>query len=359
MGKIYDALQKNNRGSQPSSRLKQARRREKPSDGAPAPSRPRKDKKLHVLKNELPPEHRPESSSVPSDTPQPVSSPRIPEAERLAHQQNVGGIENRQASDARKAEYSAKALPEKAKIIGKRGTSVQDLKVINKPIDPRLIVFHRPDSFEAEQIKILRTNILFPESGIPPRTIMVTSAAPGDGKSFIAASLSISIAQSLEEHVLLLDCDFRNSSIHDLFGYSVSQGLSDYLAKDIQLSSVIWKTALEKLSIIPGGTISKNPSELLSSKKMSDLIAEVRTRYTDRYVILDTPPPQITAEASAIARLVDGIIIICSAGQTKRDKVAHLVDILGRKKILGVVMNRYDTSGSRYDGYGRTQYHAK
>ena len=132
-----------------------------------------------------------------------------------------------------------------------------------------------------------------------------------------------------------------------------------YLAKDLDLPSVILKTALEKLSIIPGGTISRNPSELLSSKRMSELIIEAKERYNDRYILVDTPPPLITAEASAIARIVDGIIIVVSANHTNRDKVSNLLDVLGRKKVLGVVINRYEVSGSKYYGYSQSKYHKK
>ena len=158
---------------------------------------------------------------------------------------------------------------------------------------------------------------------------------------------------------LLMDCDFRNSSIHQLFGYDSTYGLSDYLATSIDLSAVIQKTALGKLSIISGGTISTNPSELLSSKRMSEMIVEAKERYDDRYILVDTPPPLMTAEASAIARIVDGIIIVVSAGQTNRDKVSQLIDILGRKKVLGVVMNRYEVSRKNYYSYGQAKYQTK
>ncbi len=358
MGKIYDALQKNKKGSQPPAASEKNRPRDTSAHGsAPAP-RQDKTQKLRVVKTEGPlePQHASEHVSPDADNPVLAKGGRssAPAAQPL-NRQDDGTRE----VDAPKSEIAGRQSVVKKEPVADSSAFARDFKALDKPIDPRLMVYHQPESFEAEQVKIIRTNILFPESGIPPRTIMVTSAAPGDGKSFIAASLSISIAQSLEEHVLLMDCDFRNSSIHGLFGYPQGQGLSDYLAKDLELSSVIGKTALEKLSIIQGGTISSNPSELLSSKKMFDLIAEAKKRYSDRYIIVDTPPPQITAEASAIARIVDGIIIVVSAGYTNRDKVTHLLDILGRKKILGVVINRYDIAGSRYDGYDRTKYHTK
>jgi protein-tyrosine kinase len=99
-------------------------------------------------------------------------------------------------------------------------------------IDPNLVVYHDPASMEAEIFKILRNNILFPKEGEPPPSIMVTSAVPGDGKSFVAANLAICIAQGVAEHVLLMDCDMRRSSIHRQFGFDDNvPGLSEYLSK--------------------------------------------------------------------------------------------------------------------------------
>ncbi len=104
-------------------------------------------------------------------------------------------------------------------------------------IDPNLVVYHDPASMEAEIFKILRNNILFPKEGDPPPSIMVTSAIPGDGKSFVAANLAISIAQGVAEHVLLMDCDMRRSSIHRQFGFNDNvPGLCEYLSKGVDLA---------------------------------------------------------------------------------------------------------------------------
>ena len=123
----------------------------------------------------------------------------------------------------------------------------------NNNIDRNLIVHLQPNSFEAEQFKILRTNLLFPSSGKSPRSIMVTSAVPGEGKSFVAANLAVSIAQSIQEHVLLIDCDIRRSCAHTRFGFGDTPGLSDYLINRVPISSLILKTPVNKLSILPGG----------------------------------------------------------------------------------------------------------
>ena len=231
-------------------------------------------------------------------------------------------------------------------------------------INKCLVTLLNPDSFEAEQFKLLRTNLLFPVSGSPPRTIMVTSAVPGEGKSFVSANLAISIAKGIDEHVLLMDCDIRRPCLHTRFGFNDAKGLSDYLANGASISSILLKTKLEKLTILPGGKPYNNPSELLTSEKMSALLKEVKTRYKNRYIIIDSPPPQLTAESSAIARQVDGIILVVKYGSTNREIVYDLINSIGKEKILGVVINWFDMRSSSYYGYGKynkyyTKYHKK
>ena len=223
--------------------------------------------------------------------------------------------------------------------------------------NPALVTATKPHSPASEQFRLLKNNILFPEKGNPPKTIMVTSASPHEGKSFVAANLAVSIAQSIDEYVLLMDCDLRSPTIHTFFGYGdKEQGLSDYLTNSIPLSSVLKKASVNKLTILTAGRIPSNPSELLSSDQMRRLLHEVKLRYNDRYVIIDTPPPYMTSETNAIARFVDGIILVIRQGKTRTKEVADILDIYGREKILGVVTNfSKKTIGYGY-GYNKIGY---
>ena len=222
-------------------------------------------------------------------------------------------------------------------------------------IDKNLVAWNKPQSVEAEQFKILRTNLLFPVSGKPPRSIMVSSLLSGEGKSFTSANLAVSIAQNINQNVLLMDCDLRKPSIHSMFGFDDLAGLSEYLLKDVALSSIITKTNIERLSIIPGGHVPDNPSELMSSKEMSDLIIEVKERYEDRILLIDSPPIRLTAEANVLARLVDGIVLVVKCGSTNRDLVLDLVNSIEKDKILGVVFNHFNNKASSYYGYGKNK----
>ncbi|MCK5418374.1 MAG: polysaccharide biosynthesis tyrosine autokinase, partial [Desulfobacterales bacterium] len=209
-------------------------------------------------------------------------------------------------------------------------------------IDRNLVALLNPQSFEAEQFKILRTNLLFPVSGKKPRSIMVTSAAPGDGKSFVAANLAVSVATHVNWNVLLVDCDLRRPSVHSQFGFGDVPGLSDYLSNGRDLPSLLLRTAVEHLTILPGGRPPSNPSELLSSERMAAFIDEVAERYNDRLIILDSPPPKLTAESTALARYVDGILLVVKYASTPRDSAVELINKLGKDKILGAIVNNFD-----------------
>ncbi len=225
------------------------------------------------------------------------------------------------------------------------------------PVDPMLVTCLNPQSVESEQFRLLKNSILFPEKGKVPKCIMITSTSPGEGKSFVAANLAISLSQSIDEYVLLMDCDLRDPSIGLMFGYNNKQGLSEYLAKGKSLSSLLIKTYLDKLTILPAGTIPNNPSELLSSAQMRRLINEVKLRYSDRYIIIDTPPPYLTSETSVISRQVDGIVIIIKHGETRRKDILNIIDIYGREKILGIVYNYAEKPiGNGYGKYGYGKY---
>jgi len=252
-----------------------------------------------------------------------------------------------------RVEIQKDSLDETEKRIEIQDVSLDEAKVRieSDNIDINTVALLEPRSFEAEQFKILRTKLLFPASGKPVRTMMVTSAMPGEGKSFVAANLAVSIAQSIQEHVLIIDCDMRMPSIHKRFGFGKVPGLSEYLSRRTPFESLMLKTKVDKLNILPAGIPPDNPSELLSSQRMSDLLKEVKDRYSDRYIIIDSPPPKLTAETYAMSRQVDGILLVIKHGGTPRKMVSELVETIGKEKILGVVFNNLDMRLTNYLGY--------
>ena len=227
-------------------------------------------------------------------------------------------------------------------------------------IDKNMICYLNPRSYEAEMFRILRENILFPFSGNPPRLILITSVNPGEGKSFVASNLSISIAQNMNSHVVLLDCDLRRPCIHSRFGYSDVPGLKEHLSRGRSIASLLLNTMVDKLTILPAGKLPTNPAELITSKKMMALLEEMKSRYTDRYIIMDAPPPNFSSETNAIARVVDGIILVVKYGVTPREMILNMVEKIEKNKFLGTVINWFDLRSTSQYGYGtyRKYYHS-
>jgi capsular exopolysaccharide synthesis family protein len=234
-----------------------------------------------------------------------------------------------------------------------------------KKIDENLITISKPYGIEAEQFKKLRTALLFPNNGTPPRSILVTSAIPDEGKSFVAANLAVSIAQNIDKHVLLMDCDLRLPTIHTCFGFEKEPGLCEYLSGEQALDTLFLRSVVDKLTILPGGGPVSNPSELLSSDQMSNLLINLPAEYSNRYIVIDSPPPQLTSETAALAKQVDAVLLVIKHGTTRREHIADLIDVLGKDKIIGVVLNQFNTQlsrnvlGSYYGGYSNKYYKNK
>jgi exopolysaccharide/PEP-CTERM locus tyrosine autokinase len=206
--------------------------------------------------------------------------------------------------------------------------------------DERLFKSINEDIHTTEVFKALRSKILHPwEKGTTPQTIMVTSAIPKEGKTFVAANLGISLAQAMDKHVLLVDCDLRKPSLATMFGLEYKGGLVNFLRDDTELSSLIMKTSMSKLSILAGGKPPVNPAELLGSSRMQSLVKELSQRYEDRIIIFDTPPMLVAAETAVLAGYVDAILVVVRHGTSGKAQIKKMIDTIGPEKILGVVFN--------------------
>ncbi len=220
-------------------------------------------------------------------------------------------------------------------------------------MDPRLASFLDPASPAMESFKMLRAKILTRNSSSPPRTIMVTSPQPLDGKTTVAANLAISIAQGIQEHVMLVDCDLRKPALDGLFGLNTDQGMREYLEKGTSVAPYLVKTPVDKLTLLPAGTPPPNPSELLSSEKMRLLVEELKDRYEDRYIIFDATPAQFAAETTFLTSMVDGVLLVVRSGKTARDSILKAIENIGRNKIVGMVFNASNESHKNYRYYYR------
>jgi len=201
-----------------------------------------------------------------------------------------------------------------------------------------------------EQMRKLRIAML--EGGIAgenhPRTILVSSALAGEGKSTVSANLAVAISQMIGEYVLLIDSDLRRPDLHNFFGMQPKPGLAEYLAEELDLADLLVKTEFEKLTLLQAGKVAANSTELLHSDKMRNLIKELKSRYSDRYIIIDSPPLLSTSEPDVLAEQVDGIVLVVRAGMTPREIVEDILSQLNPDKILGVVMNDVRAGISKY-----------
>jgi exopolysaccharide/PEP-CTERM locus tyrosine autokinase len=225
--------------------------------------------------------------------------------------------------------------------------------------DERLFKAVNDDSYLPEVFKTLRSRILHPLDGeMVPKTIMITSAIPKEGKSFVSANLAISLAHGMDQHSLLVDCDLRKPALARMFGLDNSVGLVDYLRDNVMLSELIAKTPINTLSVLTSGKSPANPAELLGSTRMSALVEELSGRYDDRIIIFDSPPLLVAAESSVLAGQVDAVILVVRQSTSGKAHIQKLIDIIGTERIMGIVFNDQSINSlqkSLVKGYGH--YH--
>ena len=211
--------------------------------------------------------------------------------------------------------------------------------------DDRLVQSDNFSGEVAESFRLLRSRILMPYEGRPtPRTIMVTSVLPREGKSFVSANLGISLAQGVDHYSLLVDCDLRLPTLAGLFGMSGNRGLADYLKHKTEISTLIRRTSMDKLSILASGVPPVNPAELLGSERMHELVCELSARYPDRFVVFDSPPLNVASESMVLAREVDGVVLVVRQGVSSRALIEQAISDIGKQKIIGVVFNGYKSN---------------
>ena len=228
--------------------------------------------------------------------------------------------------------------------------------IIRHSFDPKLMAHSMPESIDAENFKTLKGQILFPKDRSRPRTILITSAFPSEGKTFVAANLAVSLAQGINEHALLVDCDFRRPRLHTMLGCSNKDGLQEYLTGKRELSELLIRPGIENLTLLTAGNPAPNPAELLSSNKVKALFEELKAHYQDRYVIIDTAPSHVISEVNILAKYVDGIIFVVRSGKAPKELIHKCIENLGKEKVLGIVFNGYEKAHKTYSRYYKNYY---
>ncbi|KAA3612267.1 MAG: hypothetical protein DWQ05_19915 [Calditrichaeota bacterium] len=220
-------------------------------------------------------------------------------------------------------------------------------------VDNQLVTHNYSPTPIGEAYRSLRTSIMFSKAAGRVQTLVITSIAPGDGKSFTAANLAITMAQH-KSNTLLVDTDLRRGVLHNTFGIPKEPGFSTYLTNNIPIPEVIQETHIPNLSVVSCGALIPNPSELLGSHQMKRFLDEVRRRFD--LIIFDTPPLNAATDAVVIGTQVDANVLVVRAGKTQRDVAKQKMELYHHvpAKIIGAILNG---AGEEYAHEGYSYYH--
>lgn len=217
--------------------------------------------------------------------------------------------------------------------------------------NPELIVAQKPDSIPSEAFRTLRTRLQFSQVSKGAKTILITSSAPGEGKTTISINLSASFAQTNKKSVVV-DCDLRKPRLHSLFGDDDSKGFLNYLFGQTQYEKIIKKSEVRNLDYITAGSIPSNPSEILGSPAMKSFIDKLKNDY--EIIILDSPPIMAVSDSEILARFVDVCLLVVSANTSEIDWLKESVGLLKQEHVnlAGVLLNNFNYK-SGYHSYYR------
>lgn len=223
---------------------------------------------------------------------------------------------------------------------------------------PELIVHDRPHSGIAEAARSIRTNLMFTNPDHPYKKLLVTSAAPSEGKTTVACSIAIALAQS-GQRVCIIDCDLRRPRLHKIFGTAGQSGVTNVLVGDAEIEEVARPTVVENLWCISSGPTPPNPADLLHSERFKKFLDRAAGMF-DR-IVIDSPPLVAVTDSAIISTLVDGTVIVLRAFQTTRalgrQGMRTLSDV--DAPVIGAVLNAVDLSKHEYSHYQQYYYYKR
>jgi capsular exopolysaccharide synthesis family protein len=220
-----------------------------------------------------------------------------------------------------------------------------------------LVTVTAPRSPVSEAYRTLRTNLEFSSLDEPLKTLVVTSPGPEEGKSTTLANLAVTLAQA-EKQVILVDCDLRRPSQHEIFGQSNDVGLTTMVVDEKVMSQPpLLETGVPGLLLLPSGPLPPNPSELVGSRRMQEIIAKLSERAD--MVLFDAPPIIAVTDAAVLASRVDGVLLVVKAGGTKRDHAQKAKALLEKVNahLVGAVLNNVKMDTSYYSYYAEKKGH--
>ena len=216
-----------------------------------------------------------------------------------------------------------------------------------------------PRSLQADEYRVIKRPLIDNAMGKGParikdgNLIMITSALPGEGKTYTAANLAMSIAMELDNTVMLVDADVARPAMLSVLGIPPARGLLDVLVDEsVQLPQVLLRTNVEKLTVLPSGTPHPHATELLASDAMARLLEDMASRYPDRIIIFDSPPLLVTTEARTLASHMGQVVVVVKAGSTTHADVKHALATLDACPVKLMLLNQSQVSAPGGYGYG-------
>lgn len=216
----------------------------------------------------------------------------------------------------------------------------------------KAVVMQDPSSLASEQYRVLRTNLLKLSETQGLKAVLITSPGPGDGKTVTALNLALTFCQKPDTRVLLIEADLRKPAISAMVALPPGRGLSDYLCEEASLDEVIRPTAVPRLHLLDSGRTVHNPVDLLHSPRMNELMETARLHFD--WIVMDGPPTNPVADWDLLAGHCDGIVLVVRPFHTSRDLLRATAESLHGKKVLGAVLNAWQSVGryGPYYGYG-------
>jgi len=222
--------------------------------------------------------------------------------------------------------------------------------------DPKRIVAYlaSENRLGNEEFRSLRSRLYQSRDTGPLRRVLITSPLPQEGKTYVATNLAYAIVRQRERRVLLVDADLRWSRLHTMLGTNLSLGLTDYLRGEADVISILQRGPLDNFYFIPGGKSASNPVELIANGRLKVLFDQLTPLFD--WIIVDSPPAVTMSDASLLAELCDGVLLVVAAGKTPFDLAQKTREQFKKSRLLGAVLNRvepYSTGSHYYYGYYR------
>src|SRR5574337_115078 len=288
----------------------------------------------------------------------------IEQAAQRLEQIRAAGIEIPASQSASQQPAAASAAPEAGSAIVDSGLSMADAPVSSKQVELDLdalvgagyVVPNAPRTRVADQFRVIKrplidnANAKGAASVAHGNLIMVTSAVSGEGKSFTAINLALSIAAELDHTVMLVDADVARPSILRKLGLDFAPGLLEVLEGKVEMSDALIRTNIPKLTVLPSGQPHAKATELLASESMRRLLDDMASRYSDRIIIFDSPPLLLTTESRVLATHMGQVVVVVNAGKTLQADVVHALSTIESCPIRMMLLNK--THSGRAGAYG-------